>query len=51
MGLKTKVLLRNSGRRPSIKLEPTNHPLAQEQRLGIPLQRVEEIATALLPSH
>jgi hypothetical protein len=51
MGLKTKVHLRNSGQRPFIELEPTNHPLAQEQRLGITLQRVEEIATALLLSH
>lgn len=50
-GLKTKVHLRNSGRRPFIEVEPTAHPLAQEQRGGMTLQRVEEIAAALLPRH
>jgi hypothetical protein len=47
-GLKTNVHLRNSGRRPFIELEPTNHPLAVEQRKGISLRRIEEIAAALL---
>jgi hypothetical protein len=45
-GLKTLVYLRNDGIRPSIKLEPTDHPLAIEQREGITLQRVEEIVAA-----
>jgi hypothetical protein len=36
---------------PSIKLEPTDHPLAVEQRQGMTLQRVIEIAEALLPRH
>jgi hypothetical protein len=51
LGLKTKVHLRNSGQRPFIEVEPTAHPLAREQRFGITLQRVEEIATTLLPRH
>jgi hypothetical protein len=50
-GLKTNMHLRNSGERPFIQVEPTDHPLAQEQRLGISLQRVEEIAAALLSHH
>jgi hypothetical protein len=50
-GLKTKVHLRSGGQRPFIELEPTAHPLAQEQRSGRTLQRVEEIASALLPRH
>lgn len=47
-GLKTKVHLRNKGGRPFVELEPTDHPLAVEQRKGIRLQRVEEIASMLL---
>jgi hypothetical protein len=50
-GLKTNVHLRNNGQRPSVELEPTDHPLAVEQRTGIPLSRVEEIVAALLPHH
>jgi hypothetical protein len=50
MLLKTNVHMR-SGMRPSIKLEPTDHPLAIEQRQGITLGRVEELATTLLPRH
>jgi hypothetical protein len=50
-GLKTNVRLRNSGQRPFIELEPTAHPLAVEQRNGISLERVEEIAAMLLPRH
>jgi hypothetical protein len=50
-GLKTKVHLRKGAQRPFIEVEPTAHPLAQEQRTGITLQRVEEIATALLSRH
>jgi hypothetical protein len=48
-GLKTNVHLRNDGKRPFVMLEPTNHPLAIEQRTGISLGRVEEIVAALLP--
>jgi hypothetical protein len=50
-GLKVNLHLRDSGQRPFIEIEPTNHPLAIEQRDGISLQRVEEIAAALLPRH
>lgn len=41
--LKTMVHLRNDGIRPYIELEPTDHPLAVEQREGITVQRVAEI--------
>jgi hypothetical protein len=51
LGLKTNVHLHNHRQRPFIEVEPTDHPLAQEQQMGISLQRVEEIAMALLPRH
>jgi hypothetical protein len=51
MGLKTNLHLRGGGPRPSIELEPTDHPLAIEQRHGISLKRVEEIAAALSLRH
>jgi len=41
--LKTRVHLRDDGIRPSIELEPTDHPLAVEQRDGITHDRVAEI--------
>jgi hypothetical protein len=41
--LKTHVHSR-VGMRPCIELEPTNHPLAVEQRVGISGERVREIA-------
>jgi hypothetical protein len=44
--LKTNLYLRNHGTRPYIDLEPTEHPLAREQREGISLQRVAEIVAA-----
>jgi hypothetical protein len=43
LNLKTMVHLRNDGIRPSVELEPTDHPLAVEQRMGITLDRVAEI--------
>jgi hypothetical protein len=43
MDLKTRVHLRDHGIRPWIELEPTDHPLAVEQRLGISVDRVAEI--------
>ncbi len=46
--LKTQVHLRPSNKRPFIELEPTDHPLAVEQRNGITMARVREIAAALL---
>ncbi len=44
--LKANLYLRNHGTRPFIHLEPTDHPLAVEQREGISLQRVQEIVAA-----
>jgi hypothetical protein len=49
--LKTLVHTRPVGVRPLIELEPTAHPLAVEQREGITLERVRQIAEALLHSH
>jgi hypothetical protein len=46
--LKTHVHTRPLGQRPLVELEPTDHPLAVEQRTGIPMDRVREIAEALL---
>jgi hypothetical protein len=43
LNLKTHVHLRDHGIRPSIELEPTEHPLAVEQRDGITMERVVEI--------
>jgi hypothetical protein len=43
MSLKTHVHLRDNGIRPRIELEPTDHPLAIEQREGISVARVAEI--------
>lgn len=41
--LKTHVHLRDGFVRPFIELEPTMHPLAVEQREGIPVARVAEL--------
>ncbi len=48
LGLKTHVLTQAVGRRPLIELEPTDHPLAVEQREGITASRVSELAELLL---
>ncbi|MER5934214.1 DUF2199 domain-containing protein [Streptomyces sp. NPDC002054] len=50
LNLKTHVHTRPAGERPYVELEPTDHPLAVEQRTGIPLDRVREIAAAVLHS-
>jgi hypothetical protein len=42
--LKTRVHSRPVGTRPYIELEPTQHPIAVEQRNGISQERVREIA-------
>jgi hypothetical protein len=42
--LKTHVHTRELGMRPFVELEPTDHPLAVEQRQGITENRVREIA-------
>jgi hypothetical protein len=46
--LKTNVHTREVGRRPRVELDPTDHPLAVEQRQGITLARVQEIAELVL---
>ncbi|MCT9089644.1 DUF2199 domain-containing protein [Streptomyces sp. ASQP_92] len=48
LNLKTYVHTRPVGERPFVELEPTDHPLAVEQRTGISLDRVREIAAAVL---
>ncbi len=46
--LKTHVRTRAVGVRPLIELEPTDHPLAVEQREGITAERVRAFADLLL---
>ncbi len=48
VGLKGWLQTRPVGERPTFALEPTDHPLAREQRDGITMQRVREIAEMLL---
>ncbi|MFD5783187.1 DUF2199 domain-containing protein [Streptomyces sp. NPDC126933] len=48
INLKTHFHTRPVGQRPFIELEPTDHALAVEQRTGITLDRVREIAEAVL---
>jgi len=50
LNLKTHVHTRKVGQAPFIEVEPTDHPLALEQRNGIPMSRVQEIAERLLHS-
>jgi hypothetical protein len=50
MDLKTRVHLRDYGPRPWIELEPTDHPLALEQRNGISIDRVAEIYSVMVHS-
>ncbi len=40
LSLKAKVFLRELGQRPGIELEPTDHPLAVHQRVGISLDEL-----------
>ncbi|WP_069160553.1 DUF2199 domain-containing protein [Nocardia altamirensis] len=42
--LKTKLHTQPLGIRPLVELEPTDHPLAVEQRTGVTMARVREIA-------
>jgi hypothetical protein len=44
LNLKTNVQSRKVEERPYLLLEPTDHPLAIEQRTGITVERVREIA-------
>jgi hypothetical protein len=48
LNLKTEVHTGAVGYRPHVVLEPTDHPLAVEQRTGITLERVQQIAELLL---
>ncbi|RSM67715.1 DUF2199 domain-containing protein [Actinoplanes sp. ATCC 53533] len=48
LNLKTDVHTGPVGTRPHVVLEPTDHPLAAEQRSGITTERVREIAEMLL---
>ncbi len=50
LNLKTNVCLRDDIV-PAIELEPTDHPLAIEQRCGISIGRVVEIAEKLMSHH
>jgi hypothetical protein len=46
--LKTMVRVRSWPTRPFVELEPTNHPLAVEQREGITAARAREIAERIM---
>ncbi|MGC8644627.1 MAG: DUF2199 domain-containing protein, partial [Isosphaeraceae bacterium] len=46
--LKTRVHQRPVGLRPAVELEPTDHPLAVDQRLGIETHRLISIVTELI---
>ncbi|GAB3230100.1 hypothetical protein GCM10027447_24260 [Glycomyces halotolerans] len=48
VNLKTNVHTRPVGERPFVELEPTDHPLAVEQRTGITPERIREIAEAVM---
>jgi hypothetical protein len=48
LNLKTNVHTGPVGERPRIELEPTSHPLAVEQRQGIPLSRAQNLANHIL---
>lgn len=48
VSLKSHVHTRPVGRRPLIELEASDHPLAVEQRTGITLERVRQIAETIL---
>jgi hypothetical protein len=48
LNLRTMVHTQPLGLRPLVELEPTEHPLAVEQREGITLARVQAIAERLL---
>jgi hypothetical protein len=48
--LETRVHFRPGNQRPRIELQPTEHPLAVEQRAGITLARAWEIVHAYMPN-
>jgi hypothetical protein len=51
LNLKARIRFRAENLRPLIELEPSGHPLQREQAQGITLERVQEIAAALLHRH
>ena len=48
LSLKSEVVTQPLGERPLIRLEPTDHPLAVEQREGITMERVQQIVARAL---
>jgi hypothetical protein len=48
LGLACNVVMKNARRRPSFDIQPADHPLAVEQRNGITLDRIKEIASRVL---
>ncbi|MBF6333022.1 DUF2199 domain-containing protein [Nocardia transvalensis] len=48
LNLKARVHQQPVGMRPTVELEPTDHPLAVEQRTGITLARVQAIAELMM---
>lgn len=48
LALKVRAHLRDEGARPAFELEPTEHPLAVDQRNGISLERLQAIYEATL---
>ncbi|MQA38848.1 DUF2199 domain-containing protein [Rugamonas aquatica] len=48
VSLKTMVHIRDNGIRPYIELQPTDHPLAVEQRNGITVERVAELYALMM---
>jgi hypothetical protein len=48
LSLKTHIHVRSGNLRPAVELEPTDHPLAVEQREGITIERLEEIVASLM---
>jgi len=48
LNLKVNVCLRSNRLRPKVVLEPTEHPLAVDQRRGITLARVEDFAAGAI---
>lgn len=51
LNLKTAVRFRAGKLRPLIEVQPSGHPLAREQAEGVTVDRVQEIAAALLHRH
>jgi hypothetical protein len=47
--LKTRAHFHGRGRRPTIELEPTDHPLAVDQREGITLEKALQIVHHYMP--